>query len=364
MNWTILPAAQFAAHAAAWQTLNDEGPKSPLLDLEFVQPLLTEFGTGKELLACCTSQQGVLLAMAIMTPRRAGAWETFQPSQAPLGMWINRPGLDMEALLSALMRKLPGFPLMLGVTQRDPFLAPRPPDGAALCTLDYVDTARITIRGSFDDYWNARGKNLRTNLKKQRARLLKEGIDARMETLNSPADMAAAVADYGGLESAGWKAKAGTAIHPDNAQGRFYRAMLEGFCRRGAGSVIRYRFDDKIVAMNLCIQGHGQLIVLKTTYDEKVASHYSPAFLMREETCRQMFDEKTFNTLEFYGKVMEWHLRWTDEVRTLYHVNTYRWPALLQLHTLVKNRVAGSRPQPAKLVPPLGVSRDGTTSAE
>ena len=104
--------------------------------------------------------------------------------------------------------------------------------------------------------------------------------------------MAAAVADYGRLESAGWKAQGGTAIHPDNAQGRFYRAMLEGFCRRGAASVIRYWFDDKVVAMNLCIEGHGSLIVLKTTYDESVPSHYSPAFLMREETCQQMFDEK------------------------------------------------------------------------
>jgi hypothetical protein len=29
---------------------------------------------------------------------------------------------------------------------------------------------------------------------------------------------------------------------------------------------------------------------------------------------------------------MEWHLRWTDEVRTMYHVNYYRWPGLRRLH--------------------------------
>jgi hypothetical protein len=29
---------------------------------------------------------------------------------------------------------------------------------------------------------------------------------------------------------------------------------------------------------------------------------------------------------------MEWHLRWTDEVRTMYHVNHYRWPVLRRLH--------------------------------
>ena len=118
--------------------------------------------------------------------------------------------------------------------------------------------------------------------------------------------------------------------------------MLEGFARRGAASVIRYCFNDKVVAMNLCIEGNGSLIVLKTTYDETVPSHLSPAFLMREETCQQMFAEKKFSALEFYGKVMEWHLRWTDEVRTLYHVSSYRWPILLRLHTILKNR--GNRP--------------------
>ena len=337
MNWTLVPASDFASHAATWQKLNQQGPASTLFELEFVQPLLAEFGTGKELLVICTSQQAVV-AMAIMAPSRTSAWETFQPSQAPIGMWMNMPGCDLDDLLNGLMRKLPGLPLVIGVTQRDPFLFPRPPDSASLQTLDYIDTARIQIEGSFDDYWSARGKNLRANLKKQRARLVKEGYAVRMETSRAPQQMAAAVADYGLLESAGWKAQGGTAVHPDNKQGRFYRSMLEGFARRGAASVIRYYLNDKVVAMNLCIEGNGSLIVLKTTYDETVPSHLSPAFLMREETCQQMFAEKKFSTLEFYGKVMEWHLRWTDEVRTLYHVNSYRWPILLRLHTILKNR--------------------------
>jgi CelD/BcsL family acetyltransferase involved in cellulose biosynthesis len=339
MTWTFFPAKQFAAHAAEWQQLNNECTGTPLLDVGFVEPLLAEFGSGDEVLARC-ERNGRLMAMAILRRRRAGAWETFQPSQAPLGMWIKRPELDMEALTSSLLRALPGFPLVLGITQRDPMLAPRPSDSAVLQTLDYVDTARITIRGTFEEYWNTRGKNLRANLRKQRAKLQKEGITARMQVSRAPEEVAEAVADYGRLESAGWKAGQGTAIHPDNAQGRFYRTMLENFCRAGKGSILRYWFDDKIVAMNLCIEGHGALIVLKTTYDESLSSHYSPAFLMREETCQQMFEEQKFQTLEFYGKVMEWHRRWTDEVRTLYHVNNYRWPALLRLRTLIDNRAA------------------------
>ncbi len=356
MNWTIVPASEFARHAEQWHQLNRQGPRSPLFELDFVQPLLAEFGTGAEMLAICRDGK-LVVAMAIMAPVRRGAWATFQPSQAPLGMWMSLRGADLDALLSSLMRKLPGLPLVVGLTQCDPLLLARPDAASAVQTADYIDTARITVTGTFDEYWAARGKNLRANLKKQRARMLKEDIVARMDTLSAPEDMAAAVAQFGLLESAGWKAQGGTAIHPDNAQGRFYRSMLEGFCRRGAAVMIRYFFNDKVVAMDLCIEGDGVRVILKTTYDESVPSHYSPAFLMREESCQQMFANKTYGTLEFYGKVMDWHTKWTDEVRTLYHVNSYRWPILLRLHTFVKNRPGRQQaqplPEPAVAAPPL-----------
>lgn len=342
MNWTLTPARAFAAHpglAAAWRRLNAATAASPLLDPDFILPLLAEFDDGGAWLVSC-DQDGSTVAMAILTRGRRGAWHGFQPSQQPLGMWLSQPGCPLPALLDSLLRALPGMPLVLGLTQCDPFLVPRPADGPRLATVPYIDTARVTVAGSFDDYWAARGKNLRANLKKQRARLLKEGIATRLDVCRAPQDMAQAVADYGRLESAGWKAQGGTAIHPDNAQGRFYRAMLEAFARRGAASVQRYWFGERLVAVNLCIEGGGANIVLKTTYDESLGSQYSPALLMREDSTRLLFDEGRYGREEFYGKVMEWHTRWTDEVRTMYHVNSYRWAALLRLHTLIQQRRA------------------------
>lgn len=342
MSWTIAPAAQFPTYAARWNVLHAEHSRSPLLHLDFVEPLLTEFGTGKEIIACY-QRNGRTVAMAIMGQGRMGAWETFQPSQAPVGMWMHSPAEDIASLLRELMNALPGFPLVVSITQCDPALAPRPRDHGSLRTLAYVDTAKITVSGEFADFWNARGKNLRANLKKQRSRLLREGIHHRLQESREPEDIADGIMDYGQLESAGWKANGGTAIHPDNAQGRFYQSMLARFCRRGRGSIIRYWFNEKLVAMDLRIEGDECLIFLKTTYDEEVPSHFSPALLMREETCQKLFEEKKFKTLEFYGKAMEWQLKWTNELRPMYHVNNYRWTTLLQLHSKIKKHVASLR---------------------
>jgi hypothetical protein len=342
MKWHLHPATAFGAHADTWRRLNAATRGTPLLEPEFVQPLLDHFGAAEARLAICEAE-GETVAMGILAPRGRGAWEALQPSQAPVGLWLHRPRYALDTLLPALARELPGVALIVGLKQRDPMLEPRPADSAVTTTMDYIRTAHVPIAGTFDDYWNARGKNLRSNLKKQRSKLQKEGVATRMQIDTLPERMAAAVADYGRLESAGWKAQRGTAVHPDNPQGRFYTAMLEGFARQGRAAVYRYWFEPageapQLVAMDLCIAGGGALIVLKTTYDESVPSSLSPTLLMREECCQRLFDEQQYARLEFYGKVMEWHTRWTDEIRTMYHVNHYRWPVLRQLHAAAGQR--------------------------
>jgi hypothetical protein len=340
MSWQLVPASEFARHAGDWTALHASlapNRASSLLAADFVAPLLAHFGRGDELLACLR-QDGAVRAMTIVRPSRRGAWTTFQPAQAPVGLWLQAQDLDTDKLARSLLGALPGFPLLLALTQMDPMLVARPLDGSCTRTLDYIDTARVTLAGSFDAYWNARGKNLRSNLKKQRARLEREGVATRMVIDRQGADMAAAVADYGRLETSGWKGSEGTAVSADNAQGRYYRAMLESLAARGAASVYRYYFNEQLVAMDLCVEDGDSIVVLKTAYDESVPGSLSPTLLMREEACRSLFDEGRFARLEFYGRVMEWHTRWTEEVRTLYHVNYYRWSGVKRLHTLLEDR--------------------------
>ncbi len=108
----------------------------------------------------------------------------------------------------------------------------------------------------------------------------------------------------------------------------------------GKGRIFRYLFGDQVVAMDLCIERAGVLVVLKTTYDETVKV-VSPATLMRHEILESLFEEGRLARVEFYGKAMEWHTRWTSEVRTLYHVNRYRAGWLRRASKAVKSVRAG-----------------------
>lgn len=339
--WELHPISKFKEHAGNWDRLNQAGAQSPLLTAIFMAPLLKEFGTGDELLAICRPSEPV--AMAILRRQSQIAWETFQPSQAPLGAWLQMPEIDTEELAQSLMKALPGFVMALGITQLDPDMVKRPKDSAALKTIDYIPTARITIEGSFEQYWAKRGKNLRHNLKRQRNQLTKQGIEMRVETITSPSEVVAAVTEYSRLETAGWKAESGTAVRTNDAQGRFYIQLLQDHCAQGHGRIYRFWLGGKIVASDLCVDNGGTFVILKTGYDE-TASNVSPALQMRMEYFRDLF-ESGLHRIEFYGRVMDWHIKWSDEIRTMYHINCFRSPVIAALDRVRRRVSAGHGPE-------------------
>ncbi len=341
-RWQVVDAATFADRAAQWNALNDAGFGSPVLHADFVAPLLTHFGTGAERMAFVDGGAGWTQA-CVVAKSNAFVQDTFQPSQAPLGLWLQIDrGLADGELMSALAAALGATTAMVGISQLDPEHVTRPANPGVTnpaVTADYIDTARVTITGSFDDYWSARGKNLRANMKKQRNKLESEGVGVRFDCLTEVADMPAAIVDYGRLESAGWKASGGTAVSADNAQGRFYRDVFERFAARGMARIYRCFYGPRLAAMDLCIEHRGVMVILKTAFDETIRGT-SPAFLMRHDYFPAIFTEGRLKRIEFYGRVMEWHTKWSEEVRTLYHATTYRWPLVAKLDAVRRARAA------------------------
>lgn len=319
MHWTLHPITEFKNYRNDWNRLNESGPRSPLLNTDFIEPLLEVFGTRAERLAICICN-GHVCAITVVTPAKFGAWMTFQPSQSPLGIWIHDTHLEYEPLVRNLRRRLPFPCIQMSVTQQDPNLYPRPTDTRRLKSLNYIQTARITIDKPFDEYWASRGKNLRQNLNRQRNRLAREDTVPELIQIMEPESIAEAVKNYGELESAGWKSTTGTAIHAGNQQGQFYRILLQRFCSKRQGVVFQYKYNSKIVATDLCVFNKQAIVILKTTYDESITTS-SPAMLMRQDAFSSIFEQGITKSVEFYGKFMEWHSKWTDEIRNMYHLN-------------------------------------------
>ena len=347
-DWSRTPATALAGleeTAAEWDRLNGLRMNLPFMSAAAMGAALAAFGTGNERLFVC--RQGArVVAMFLLVAQGRWRWATFQPSQIPLGAWVADPALSVQALARSLVRGPLRACLALSITQIDPLVEPRTADTPNTQHSDYVDTAWIDIEGSFADYWAARGKNLRQNLRKQRNKLAAEGVQTRKQLLTAPDQMAPALARYGALESSGWKADEGTSIHPDNAQGRFYTQLFVDAATRGEAVIYEYLFDDRTVAMNLGLLRDGVLVVLKTTYDESIKL-FSPASLLREEELQDFFADGRVRRIEYYGSVMDWHTKLTDDKRGLHHLTLYRWPFLKKLaesRRASKARTAGASP--------------------
>lgn len=345
-SWKLHDIGRFGDFASAWDRINGNTRCVPILSSLFIRNALKAFGTGAERLGVL-GPPGQEEALCIVSKSRKGVWQTWQPSQLPLGAWVMDRMQRYEDLLADLLHVLPGFPLMLTVMQQDPSIHDRPAATSRLRSVDYIRTGWIDVEGSFDSYWKARSKKLRQNMRTQRSRLEREGTQTSLEVIEAPELVADAIADFGRLESAGWKGAEGSAVHADNEQGRFYRAVFEDFCRIGAGRIYRYRFDERVVAVDLCLESGGTHVLVKTTYDESIKG-LSPSSLLREEAYREIFTEGRMHKIEFYGRVMAWTTRWTDCARTLYHVNLYRSRSVaataLRLSQL-RNRIAARRPR-------------------
>lgn len=334
MSWTFCKAADFNEVKISWDTLNRLCGNHVLLDSAFVGPLVRHFGSPELQLGIGNSPHS---GMALLRRDRFSSWSTFQPSQAPLGLLLLPDESRTGEAIWQMLRDLPGFALHLSVLQQDPDFSSlnhvhsRP----GVQRVDYIETARLPIEGSFEDYWSNRGKNLRHNLGRQRRRLAEKGHVLELVRISQPGGVAAAIREYGRLESQGWKAQEGTAVALDNRQGQFYREVFEVFCDRGEGIVFQYLLDGKIVASDLCLIRGGMLVVLKTAYDEGNEG-FSPALLMRQDIVRELHEQKSVHVIEFYGRVRDWHTKWTTHVRTMYHLNLFRSPAIARTRMLLK----------------------------
>lgn len=332
MKWDLYQADRFPDVVRIWDEINAAAHDLPVLAARTVECALRHFGRGDELVAIgCNAGRPVF--GTVLRKRNAVIWESFQPSQLPLGPTVGVRNLDLDTALASLMGALPGVVASIGLSQIDPLLLECPNRKAEHRLDDYIETAWIDVDTPFEEYWSQRGKNIRQNVRRQSTRLEKDGMPARLTIIESSSDVADAIAAYGELEMSGWKGREGTAVHASNTQGRFYTALLSDFCASGQGKIYQLHVGNRLVASDLCIEQSGTHVVLKTAHDE-AEKRYSPSTLLRYHAFRSFFDTGAIRRIEFYGKRMEWHTRWTDNVRTLYHLTRFRSRTLGTLATL------------------------------
>jgi hypothetical protein len=332
----------------------------PFLDTDVLQLAFAAFRPkGVELLVGDIA--GQTQCMLLVQRVGFGRWQLYQPSQIPLGPLVAATNLPLDGIARSALKALPFPTLVLSFTQLDPRHWP-PPAEPACVVKRYISTGWIDCAQPFDSYWAARSANLRASVGKAQRRLEAEGRTLRLRVLTEPADMAAAVERYGLMEASGWKGRKGTAVAAGTPQGDFYRDWLQTAAAHGEARVYELLVSEpampdaagalpannspatgngqseQTIAADLCVVRGDALILLKIAYDEAF-ERYSPSTLLRREFMQDLLGSGRVRRVEFFGRLMDWHRRWTGEQRSLYHLTTFRWSWLARLRAPSSDRL-------------------------
>ena len=107
LRWSHEPASALLTAApvqAKWDRVNASGMNCPFLSASAVGGALRELGTGRERLCMASAPDGAPVAMVLMAPAGRFRWQTFQPSQLPLGALVAARGL-VSAIRRGAMRR-------------------------------------------------------------------------------------------------------------------------------------------------------------------------------------------------------------------------------------------------------------------
>jgi GNAT acetyltransferase-like protein len=318
-----------------WDLLNNRYCNShPMLQSRFVRPLIQAFPADIDVLAGIHEDR--FTALILLEKSGVLIKRAYLPSQAQLALLLVPDDLRPHNQFKRAI--LPSMACRIDILSIDPRyhtgLTPLNGEDSKPKGMDMV----VDVTGSFEEYWSLRPKNLRKNISRYRHRIRKQlgGCELRVVTLQQ--EIGLAVDRYGLLESRGWKGRSGTALHPENTQGVFYRGLLENFSASGDATIFELWADGQLVASRLCIANNRLLIILKTTYEESL-KEYAFGKILLFETIKHLFETQQGKTIDFYTNASKEQLDWSTGSRPIYDNSLYRGigGALLKTLTRLKN---------------------------
>jgi CelD/BcsL family acetyltransferase involved in cellulose biosynthesis len=339
LSWKFMPATEFPSISREWQQLCNRSLRSPLLSADFIEVALRHFGRGDEMICFAETATGTVAA-TILQRKNYLVWDSFQPSQMPLGSWLQLRELDFPAMLKSLLHTLPLPTVMLAVTNLDSRFWPRP-KGEALLTVDAITTGEIELPDSSEEFM----QSLNCKPFNRRMRKAEREIGPLSLTTQTEADAVDAYVNlYASMECRGWKGASGTALAPNNGQTKFYADLLRRFAATGRARMFTLKMGARDVAAQMAIAEDDVLYLLKTTYEPELRSLGPGVLLQYFITLYGYAHEPRIKHIEFYGPLNESQKMWITGSRPIYHLNTYRSNLFTGPHRYLIDRRARSKP--------------------
>ena len=223
-----------------------------------------------------------------------------------------------EAALEALCRRL--------VQERAPLLLRRIPEASPtiaalrralgkrglMMVRQVAGHPVIELNDSWCEPGGGMSRSRRSALRRARRRADRSG-SVSVALLSPPPDEVDALLDEAfTVEARSWKGPAGTALAHTPSMAGFIRRYATEAAARGALRLQFLRIDDKAVAMQIAVERHRRMWVLKIGYDEHHAET-SPGQLLLAESVADAA-RRGLERYQLLGEEAEWTKAWTRTI--------------------------------------------------
>lgn len=321
MQWNVYSLDQYPNELwQDWQQLVMQHHQSnPMLCSDLVRLLVEYFAD--EVYVARGEQNKQLVALLLLEKGKRGVWRGFKPSQAQVALFVSDQSVPLQVNL--LPAKCPSLCIKIDLFSVDPLEHSNLLADIAPVHIDtYAQNIRIDINSDFEKYWEGRPRKLRQNVNRYQNRLSREVGDYIIKSFDDPKGILEATDRYGLLEAQGWKGKLGTALHPSNLQGQFYREFLGLMAKNNSAIVFEMWLNDELIASRLCLNSSIMLVTLKTTFDEKLKKHAVGRILLKE-LLEFVFKQQFVKKIDFYTNATSDQIDWSTEQRPMYNISVF-----------------------------------------
>jgi CelD/BcsL family acetyltransferase involved in cellulose biosynthesis len=186
---------------------------------------------------------------------------------------------------------------------------------SAAAAAGYRSVERIRLRSphlAIESDWETYVSQLRRKTRyevERRLRRLRESGSVTFEIADGRERLAELLDEGFGIEGAGWKGEAGTAIQASDETRSFYAGIARWAASRGWLRLAFLRLDGKALAFVFALEQGGTFYALKSGFDP--AFHkFGPSTLLRAELVSRAFSAG-LERYEFLGADEPWKLEWT-----------------------------------------------------
>ncbi|MEO6576574.1 MAG: GNAT family N-acetyltransferase [Polyangiaceae bacterium] len=208
----------------------------------------------------------------------------------------------------------------------------------------------VMMNGAWEDYFDSLSGNLRSQVKRSEAKLLREGPVTLEEYLGG-AELDERLEEFFRIEASGWKGREGTAIASEPATRDFYCRLAHTAAKRGELRLHMLRVSGQCIAADYCIANGRTVYMLKVGYDE-TWSQCSPGQVIRMRVLKHLFggSAEIYDLMSGGGEHRGYKSRWSNCARTYATVRLFKPRSVLgqlaaqahEVQSWLRNRKAGA----------------------